>query len=126
MARTKEPRAAAAASSSGNGHASTISLPAFGTARVVTLQHDPVAALHRFAPAGGRETDGTSHEPSPELNEKIKELLRLAQEQGYLTYNDIHDVLPNSASSPEVLEEVLTQVRNLEIDIVDPAEVDRV
>src|SRR5690349_16635596 len=28
------------------------------------------------------------------LPEKIKELLRLAQEQGYLTYNDINDALP--------------------------------
>src|SRR5262245_3363557 len=29
-----------------------------------------------------------------ELTEKVKELLRLAQEQGYLTYNDINDALP--------------------------------
>src|SRR5260221_9130417 len=28
-----------------------------------------------------------------DLTEKIKELLRLAQEQGYLTYNDINDTL---------------------------------
>src|SRR5215468_4860782 len=31
-----------------------------------------------------------------ELAEKVKELLRLAQEQGYLTYNDINDALPDN------------------------------
>ena len=30
-----------------------------------------------------------------EIAEKIKELVRLAQEQGYLTYNDINDALPD-------------------------------
>ena len=34
-----------------------------------------------------------------ELTEKIKELLRLAQEQGYLTYNDINDALPDNIVS---------------------------
>ncbi len=29
-----------------------------------------------------------------DLTEKVKELVRLAQEQGYLTYNDINDALP--------------------------------
>src|SRR2546423_7476568 len=30
-----------------------------------------------------------------ELTEKVKELVRLAQEQGYLTYGDINDALPD-------------------------------
>ena len=36
-----------------------------------------------------------------DLTEKIKELVRLAQEQGYLTYNDINDALPDTMISPE-------------------------
>ena len=32
------------------------------------------------------------------LPEKIKELVRLAQEQGHLTYNDINDVLPDNVT----------------------------
>ncbi len=59
-------------------------------------------------------------------NEKVKELLRLAQEQGYLTYNDINDALPDSVVSPDDLDEIYTKLRNLEVEIVDQAEVDNV
>src|SRR5260370_29458455 len=38
---------------------------------------------------------------SPELAAKIKELVRLAQEQGYLTYNDINESLPHNLSAPQ-------------------------
>jgi RNA polymerase primary sigma factor len=60
------------------------------------------------------------------LAEKIKELVRLAQEQGYLTYNDINEVLPDSLVAPEALDDIYIQLRNLEVEIVDQAEVDRV
>ncbi len=63
---------------------------------------------------------------NPELTEKIKELIRLAQEQGYLTYSDINDALPDNIISPEDLDEIYSKLRNLEIEIVDQAEVDRV
>src|SRR5438034_11011002 len=61
-----------------------------------------------------------------EVAEKIKELVRLAQEQGYLTYGDINDALPDSVVSPEELDEIYIKLRNLEVEIVDQAEVDRV
>jgi RNA polymerase primary sigma factor len=60
------------------------------------------------------------------LSEKIKELVRLAQEQGYLTYGDINDALPDAVVTAEDLDEVYTRLRNLEVEIVDQAEVDRV
>ncbi len=63
---------------------------------------------------------------SAEITEKIKELVRLAQEQGHLTYNDINDALPDQLISPELMDEILIKLRTLEIQIVDPAEVDRV
>jgi RNA polymerase primary sigma factor len=63
---------------------------------------------------------------SAEVSEKIKELVRLAQEQGYLTYGDINDVLPDTLVSPEELDEIYIKLRNLEVEIVDQAEVDRV
>ena len=40
---------------------------------------------------------GAATDRSAEIAEKVKELLRLAQEQGYLTYNDINDALPDFA-----------------------------
>ena len=63
---------------------------------------------------------------SPGMAEKIRELLRLAQEQGYLTYNDINDCLAERTASPDELDEIIIQLRNLEVEIVDQAEVDRI
>jgi len=63
---------------------------------------------------------------SVDLTEKIKELVRLAQEQGYLTYNDINEALPDSMISPEALDEIYIKLRGLEVEIVDQAEVDRI
>jgi RNA polymerase primary sigma factor len=60
-----------------------------------------------------------------DLTEKVKDLLRLAKEQGHLTYDDISDALPDDVITAEDLDAVLTKLRNLEIDIIDPAEVDR-
>jgi RNA polymerase primary sigma factor len=75
-------------------------------------------------------TAPTHGEPKPpgtfDLTEKIKELVRLAQEQGYLTYNDINDALPDNVITPEELDEIYVKLRNLEVEIVDQAEVDRI
>ncbi len=64
--------------------------------------------------------------PALELSEKIKELVRLAQEQGHLTHADISEVLPESELTPEKLDEVFAKLRAHEIEIVDQAEVDNV
>ena len=61
-----------------------------------------------------------------EIAEKVKDLVRLAQEQGYLTYGDINDALPSTLVSPDELDEIYIKLRNLEVEIVDQAEVDRV
>ena len=63
---------------------------------------------------------------SVDLSEKVKELIRLAREQGYLTYNDINDALPDVVVSTEELDELYGKLRNLEVEIVDQAEVDRI
>src|SRR5664280_374091 len=70
---------------------------------------------------GSAQTDSDA-----ELSEKIKELVRLAQEQGRLTYGDISETLPESAIEPEKLDQIFTKLRGFEIEIVDQAEVDRV
>ena len=62
--------------------------------------------------------------PELDLTEKIKQLVRLAQEQGYLTYTDINDTLPDEVITPEELDEIYLKLRNLEVEITDQAEVD--
>ncbi|HEY4247199.1 MAG TPA: RNA polymerase sigma factor RpoD [Lacunisphaera sp.] len=61
---------------------------------------------------------------SSDLNEKIRYLIRLSKEQGYLTYADINEALPESVDNPEDIENVISILQNLEIDILDPGEVD--
>jgi RNA polymerase primary sigma factor len=53
-------------------------------------------------------------------------LVRLAQEQGYLTHSDIRDALSENFIGPKELGEVYAKLRNLEVEIVDQAEVDRI
>ncbi|MFO1478309.1 MAG: RNA polymerase sigma factor RpoD [Verrucomicrobiota bacterium] len=58
--------------------------------------------------------------------ELVKELVRLAQEQGYLTYNDISEAFPDHSLTAEELDEIYLKLRSLEVEIVDQAEVDRI
>jgi RNA polymerase primary sigma factor len=82
----------------------------------------------------GPNGNGQTHAAAPatpeakaaEIAEKVKELVRLAQEQGYLTYNDINEALPDSVVTAEELDDIYIKLRNLEVEIVDQAEVDRV
>ncbi len=60
------------------------------------------------------------------ISELVKELVRLAHEQGYLTYNDLNETLAERAVSAEDLDELYFKLRNLDLELVDQAEVDRV
>ncbi len=60
-----------------------------------------------------------------DLTQKVKDLLRLAKEQGHLTHDDLNDALPDEIATPADLDQVLTKLRALEIEIIDAAEVDR-
>ena len=60
-----------------------------------------------------------------DLTQKVKDLLRLAKEQGHLTHDDLNDALPNEMVTPADLDQVLTKLRGLEIEIIDAAEIER-
>ncbi|MDX6766426.1 MAG: RNA polymerase sigma factor RpoD [Candidatus Methylacidiphilales bacterium] len=62
---------------------------------------------------------------NPEMEGRIKELMRLAKEQGYLTFDDLHEALPESVNNPDQIETILTELRRREIDVIDSSEVDR-
>jgi len=84
----------------------------------------PLPPASLAAALNSQEQNAKSH--AAEVAEKVKELVRLAQEQGYLTYGDINDALPDSLITPEDLDEIYIKLRNLEVEIVDQAEVDRI
>jgi RNA polymerase primary sigma factor len=84
------------------------------------------SAPMKAANGNGHRAGAQSGNAAPDLTDKIKELVRLAQEQGYLTYGDINDALPDAPLTAENLDEIYIKLRNLEVEIVDQAEVDRV
>jgi len=101
----------------------THAVPALNKAGAAQAQPDAAAAT---ASAALAVVDPIKTQSGLDLTEKVKELVRLAQEQGYLTYNDLNDSLPDTLITPEDMEEVFIRLRNLDIEIVDQAEVDRV
>ena len=52
------------------------------------------------------------------------ELVLLAQEQGYLTHDEVSEHLPKDKVTPADIEMVESQFEQLEISVVDQAEVD--
>jgi len=60
-----------------------------------------------------------------DLAQKVKDLVRLAKEQGQLTYDDLNDALPSDRVTAADIDQVLTKLRSLDIEVVDAAEVER-
>jgi len=60
-----------------------------------------------------------------EIQSRIRELIKLAKEQGYLTFDDLNDALPKGITDADELDAILTRLRRMEIDIIEASEVDR-
>jgi RNA polymerase primary sigma factor len=58
------------------------------------------------------------------MNEKIGGLIRLAKEQGFLTYKDINKALPEDVESAEEIENIISILENLDIDIIESDDVE--
>lgn len=50
---------------------------------------------------------------------EVKHLISLGKEKGYLTYEEVHDVLPSDVVSPEHIDALMT-LGDLDIDLGDP------
>src|SRR5689334_16325827 len=83
------------ASDKGKRGSSRPAAPLIDTPPAIDLAHP--SRDHNGAPgAAANPARATAHGPGTvEIPEKVKELVRLAQEQGYLTYGDINDTLPD-------------------------------
>ena len=62
---------------------------------------------------------------SPEVQSKLRDLVRLAKEQGHITFDDLNDALPDGYISPDTMEEIILRLRGMEFEITDATEVDR-
>lgn len=62
---------------------------------------------------------------SPQHQQKIDELVSVAKDQGYITYEEINDILPMSFDSADQIDQVLIFLTGMDIQILNQSEVDR-
>ncbi len=69
--------------------------------------------------------NATTSFSNPQHQQKIEELVAIAKEQGFLTYEEINDILPMTFDSPEQIDQVLIYLSGMDIQILNQAEVER-
>lgn len=62
---------------------------------------------------------------NPQHQQKIEELVAIAKDQGYITYEEINEILPMSFDSPEQIDQVLIFLSGMDIQVLNQAEVER-
>lgn len=62
---------------------------------------------------------------SQQQQPKIDELVNLAKEQGFVTYEEINEILPMTFDSPDQIDQVLIYLSGMDIQILNQSEVDR-
>ena len=75
-------------------------------------------------PQDGKETVHIGEMNREERNEKIKELIKIAKDQGFLTYDNINETLPESVISPDEFEGILILLRGMDIEVIESSEAD--
>ncbi|MEC7627833.1 MAG: RNA polymerase sigma factor region1.1 domain-containing protein, partial [Verrucomicrobiota bacterium] len=71
------------------------------------------------------KVDAEPHALDDEVTEKVRQLIHLSREQGFLTYKDVDKSLPEIAEKPEELQNVISIFNNLEIKLLDSREVEK-
>ncbi len=70
----------------------------------------------------------TENSPSfsdPKHQQKLEELVALAKENGFITYEEINEVLPMSFDSPEEIDQILIFLSGMDIHVLNQSEVER-
>jgi RNA polymerase primary sigma factor len=61
---------------------------------------------------------------APEVQSRLRNLIRLAKEQDQLTWDDVNEALPPGIVTPDLMDEVLVRLRSLEIRVVEDNEME--
>lgn len=57
--------------------------------------------------------------------QKIEEIIAIAKQQGFITYEDMNDILPMSFDSGDSLDEIIIYLSGMDVQILNKVEVDR-
>jgi len=61
-------------------------------------------------------------EKKPQDPKKIRKLIDLGKERGYLTYTEVNEAVPRDGSSPEELDSVMSMLGDMDIEVVESME----
>ncbi|MEF9496819.1 MULTISPECIES: RNA polymerase sigma factor [Chlamydia] len=70
----------------------------------------------------GQATEAAHEE---EAQKKLEELVSLAKDQGFITYEEINEILPMSFDTPEQIDQVLIFLTGMDIQVLNQADVER-
>src|SRR5689334_22915750 len=91
--------------------------------QVIYVDNDALKQRNERAGAQRDKSAATASAPAPrlsgDLKQKVKGLVQLAREKGFLTREDIHHAINGAAEDQE---QVFRRLRDLEIEIVDETE----
>ena len=102
-----------------------------GSSKITAFKPRRISPLVRARRQIGGKIAGAKNEVAAQLNSateiqvRIRELIKLAKEQGYLTFDDLNEALPEAITDADELDVILTRLRRMEIDIIEASEVDR-
>ncbi len=85
--------------------------PSRGAAPVKALAPDKAASVPS---AGDKKQDP----------KKIRKLIDLGKERGYLTFTEVNEAVPREGSTPEELDSVMSMLGNMDIEVVESVEED--
>jgi RNA polymerase primary sigma factor len=54
---------------------------------------------------------------------RVRRLISLAKKRGYLTFDDLNEALPEGLSNSDELDDILTRLRRMEIDVIEASEI---
>lgn len=60
-----------------------------------------------------------------EIQRKLEELVTLAKDQGFITYEEINEILPPSFNTPEQIDQVLIFLAGMDVQVLNQADVER-
>ncbi len=89
-----------------------------------TVRQEDIEAQIKAESETAAKKDEKEHREA--RNQKIKELIALAEDQGYLTFEDVNEAIPDSVIDPEELESYLALLRGMDIDIVQAQDIDKI
>jgi RNA polymerase primary sigma factor len=76
----------------------------------------------------GSKADLFAPAPERDINQfiadKTRELVKLAKDQGYLTFDDLEENLPSNVHDADVIDKIITRLREVEIELIEQSDVD--